>query len=249
MSAVTGPREKDLPSWLWLWFPPLLVVAVYGAKAVDDAIYQRWFPREDGIVEIGTLVVLLPAIVIGARLLLRRRQLPFKLLVPWVALVALGAFFFLGEEASWGQHALGWGTPEALAKVNKQGETNLHNIAPLLDKLPRVLLSAAAVVAIAIPFVRRLLSPLNDRARIWHWILPTYVCLPTALLAMTVTVPRHLNTWITGDKHGLPVWLDTNPGEIKEYYLGLFMSLYMWSLWVRTRASRGADAGARPTAA
>lgn len=45
-------------------------------------------------------------------------------------LVGLGLFFFVafGEEASWGQHWLGFSTPEELKKLNAQEETNLHNL-------------------------------------------------------------------------------------------------------------------------
>lgn len=42
----------------------------------------------------------------------------------------MGALFFwaAGEEISWGQHILGTVTPDWLAKINGQQETNLHNI-------------------------------------------------------------------------------------------------------------------------
>jgi hypothetical protein len=45
-------------------------------------------------------------------------------------LLALGIVFFLacGEELSWGQHMLGFETPETLETVNRQAEFNLHNL-------------------------------------------------------------------------------------------------------------------------
>jgi hypothetical protein len=46
----------------------------------------------------------------------------------WVLPPAAACFLVAGEEVSWGQRLLGMGTPEALAEVNVQGETNLHNI-------------------------------------------------------------------------------------------------------------------------
>jgi hypothetical protein len=39
-----------------------------------------------------------------------------------------GLLFLIGEEVSWGQRIFGWETPESVAAVNKQEETNLHNI-------------------------------------------------------------------------------------------------------------------------
>lgn len=45
-------------------------------------------------------------------------------------LAGLGLFFLLagGEEASWGQHWLGFETPDELKELNAQQETNLHNL-------------------------------------------------------------------------------------------------------------------------
>jgi hypothetical protein len=42
--------------------------------------------------------------------------------------LALLFFVAFGEEISWGQRIFGWSTPESLAKVNYQQETNLHNL-------------------------------------------------------------------------------------------------------------------------
>lgn len=46
------------------------------------------------------------------------------------ALLLLGIVFFVaaGEEASWGQHFLGFKTPDAIAERNTQGELTLHNL-------------------------------------------------------------------------------------------------------------------------
>lgn len=42
--------------------------------------------------------------------------------------LALLFFFGAGEEISWGQRIFGWHTPEGIAEINAQGETNLHNL-------------------------------------------------------------------------------------------------------------------------
>lgn len=48
----------------------------------------------------------------------------------WALIAAVVAFLAL-EEISWGQRMLGLSTPEALSRVNIQGELNLHNIESL----------------------------------------------------------------------------------------------------------------------
>lgn len=47
-------------------------------------------------------------------------------------LAAVALLFIAGEEISWGQRILGWGTPADLEELNKQGETNIHNIERVL---------------------------------------------------------------------------------------------------------------------
>ena len=44
-------------------------------------------------------------------------------------LICLVLFVMAGEELSWGQRIFGWATPEAIAEINAQNETNLHNMA------------------------------------------------------------------------------------------------------------------------
>ena len=42
--------------------------------------------------------------------------------------LAIASFVVIGEEMSWGQWVFHWSTPEALTEINRQQETNLHNI-------------------------------------------------------------------------------------------------------------------------
>ena len=44
------------------------------------------------------------------------------------ALVAIGAILATGEEMSWGQRVVGFGTPESLREANEQEELNVHNL-------------------------------------------------------------------------------------------------------------------------
>ncbi len=47
---------------------------------------------------------------------------------PWFVLLPALCFMALGEEMSWGQHLFNWHAPDAVAQVNTQHETNLHNL-------------------------------------------------------------------------------------------------------------------------
>lgn len=50
---------------------------------------------------------------------------------PRHVLIGAAALFLLmvGEEMSWGQHIFAWATPDWLAPLNQQDETNFHNVA------------------------------------------------------------------------------------------------------------------------
>ena len=80
--------------------------------------------QDFGLSEYGVVLALLGAMGVSAILAFRVTGVERAIF----AFVALGCFFVAGEELSWGQWIFGWGTPEALAAVNLQNETNAHNL-------------------------------------------------------------------------------------------------------------------------
>ncbi len=99
----------------------------YSVLLSDDRETVRFFAGTEMLYEFfGALFFLMSSVLylaLFARLRRRddRRKLPCLL---------LGVFFFVacGEELSWGQHALGFGTPDSLQELNRQQEVNLHNL-------------------------------------------------------------------------------------------------------------------------
>jgi len=230
----TSDRAPELPLWLWLGFPPLMLAAVVGARLAGEDVYDGWMRGERGAVETGTTLCLLAAVALGAGLALPRGRLPDPWMRPLLALFTLGSLYFAGEEASWGQHWFHWRTPEAWAALNDQRETNLHNTLGVFDQLPRLLLTLGAVLGgVVAPLVarRRRRPLLGERA---DWLLPTIVCLPAALLAVGAELPQGAFEWAG---RPVPGALRYNAGELKEYYLALFLSLYALSLWRRSSPS------------
>jgi len=79
--------------------------------------------EESGIVETATM-----ALFAGASLLCAYFAFQTKAPLRYYFLLwAVLSLVFCGEEISWGQHWLGFGTPELLSS-NVQGEANLHNL-------------------------------------------------------------------------------------------------------------------------
>lgn len=70
-------------------------------------------------------------------------------------ILAAGFLFRAGEEASWGQHALGFESPRWFRNWNGQRETNFHNVFQMSYRIRLKTLVAAAVTigGIALPLI------------------------------------------------------------------------------------------------
>ena len=138
-------------------------------------------PRMHPLYAEGGLFENLTAIVLGVSSLLvlralrsyfrnkRNKKASFTLPFFYIAL-AIGFFILAMEEISWGQALFGWRTPDFLAALNLQGETNLHNAVndfallyyPLALLLPLVLLSRwFRFQANSSSFILKILPPPN----------------------------------------------------------------------------------------
>jgi hypothetical protein len=240
------PARAPVPAWLWLWAAPAIVVAQIASKAVGEPVYRRWMRGELGLVENLTVASLLAALVCALLAWRRRARVRWRLFGPAMLVVAAGLFFFAGEEASWGQHWFGFAPPEEIAARNDQGEFNLHNdpfFEKLLDQLPRnVLTLAALVLGILAPLVAGRRARDFASASPLGWIAPGRECLPSALLAVTVTLPEKLFEAL---ERPVPYLLEISAGETKEYGLALFLLVYLLGL---ARALAADQGGPRPPA-
>lgn len=109
---------------------------------------------EGGIMSIVTEFVLVGALVLLIRAAWRARdgraEAFFGLSAPVVlGLMAVIVFVLLGEEASWGQHWIGWSTPAAF-EGNIQNETNLHNF--YTHRFEMAYYSAAVLAFVLLPY-------------------------------------------------------------------------------------------------
>lgn len=230
-----------VPAFLWLWAGPAIVVAQVATKAIGESTYRGWMRGERGLVENLTVAFLLSALVCSLLAWRERRRVRWRRFGPAALVFAAGLLFFAGEEASWGQHWLGFEPPEAIAERNDQGEFNLHNdpvFEKVLDQLPRTLLTIAALVGgVIAPLVRRkrgLAGRDFQSTSPWGWAWPTLACLPAALLALTVTLPEKV---CKGLDRPIPYLIEISAGETKEYCLGLFLLVYALGLLRALRAA------------
>lgn len=255
---------SDVSPWLRLGLPLVSLAIVLLAPLMGYAAWDKyfmmsanWHSKEFGFIEVVPLFFLAAAVVLAALLFRRRRQLPPR--VGAVMLLAgLAAFFFLGEECSWGQHYLGYKTPAGLTQLNRQHEFNLHNNRgawkTIFSTIPRL---AATVVMCGIavgPFLLRRRPQLQRIDNPWYWVLPTpATCLVSAMAALS-TLPaavmnlKSLKPYFPKEAY-LSMALSKPSGEFKEYLVALAMLLYLASVYTRLRCRIHREAASAAAAA
>jgi len=134
------PDHQDIP------VPRAIIIATYLILFVEITLLLFsvdtvvWLGQEDGLVEnAGALSFLLAGavfLVTAYRSSGFHRQYGINHNESPLALLALGALCLVcfGEEISWGQRLFDYSIPAWLADINRQGEWNLHNLAPFHAK-------------------------------------------------------------------------------------------------------------------
>ena len=213
----------------------------------DGKIFHRWIESEWGFIENGTVLLLIPAAVFllivawrfwhnGENSLLDGEQQPSskaKLLAIWFFLGALVCIGFAGEEASWGQHWVGWESPEYFAENNRQGETNVHNLNKQLGRVVKTILTIAIILGGLILPLSRGDRSLGVGATFIDSVQGTRVCITAALFVFLVRLVERCKTWFDLDWAILAV----NLKESQELYIAIFLFIYAWSIKRRTDAT------------
>src|SRR5690554_5935010 len=117
---MTSRPKAVLPVWLWLVLPTAFLLLILAIIVFFPSFIEPVIERENGVVELGTTIVLLPGIFFGFSAFAMRKKLPATWLAYWLLIVTLGCVYIAGEEISWGQHLLKWGTPEYFQAINDQ---------------------------------------------------------------------------------------------------------------------------------
>lgn len=239
MAARAGSdplSNRLLPNWIWLWFPPLLAVLVIAVKLVSPDAYARFIDGERGLIELATPLVAITGVIIGIRTLRLCGRITSRAIRIWILLTTLGCVYLAGEELSWGQQLFRWDTPEGIARINDQNETNLHNVSSWFDQKPRLLLELWVLIGGIVLPLQRLAGKAESQAEntFTYWFWPTLECLPTALLAIAITLPERYKK-IAGIE-SLP--FEIRWSEPQEYYFALFLLIYLLAIQRRLQGAR-----------
>ncbi len=122
----------------------LFLLPVVGALAVilsraSKPLYKL-ITGEDRLLEWGQFFGYAAALVLAVLLALSLWRAGRRGPALAYAALAAGCLLVAGEEIAWGQRVFGYGTPEELQEINRQGEATVHNIKSVQDVFSLALL-------------------------------------------------------------------------------------------------------------
>ncbi len=224
-----------LPSWIWLWFPPVMAVVVFVSRLASPDFFNQYIEGEHALIELATPVAALWGFIVGLMIMRQLAAIPSRLVRLWVLAITFSCLYLAGEELSWGQQLFQWDTPTAVAQLNDQHETNLHNMSSWFDQKPRLLLELWVLIGgIIVPLRRRHRGAPRTIFAKWFW--PGLECVPTAVLAIAIKLPERYRDIAGPDS--LP--FEIRWSEPQEYYFALFLTIYLLAIRARIQARRGA---------
>lgn len=71
----------------------------------------------------------------------------------WILALSAGCFVVCAEEISWGQRLLGFDAPDAIRRINRQKEFNLHNFEGVHDNMYRLQSVAMFAIGLVLPLL------------------------------------------------------------------------------------------------
>ena len=126
----TGAQDWGLTPYailVILTIPFLVALIGFGTALMGKQTY-KWFTGEDGVAESFQVIFYSLALALSVVVLQFYVRVRHRFTAMLYACLACGFIFLVGEELSWGQRIAGWSTPDTLQQINKQAETNVHNI-------------------------------------------------------------------------------------------------------------------------
>jgi len=234
--TVFAVRDDLLSPVVWFGLPVAFIAASLVFLLIDRDLFTWWARSETGPGENITAGLFVVSGLLAIAIARRKDAIPVGWLRRSFYGIAALAFLVAGEEWSWGQHFFGWQTPDWLAAINNQQETNFHNVAEnTLDQKPRAVFSfTILLVGFLVPLLRRRINWL-DRYPMIDWLLPGRLVIPTTLCVVLPRIVERFQLWLDVSMSGPYIITTRDYQELQELFISVFVFIYLLNLLLRIR--------------
>lgn len=230
--TILRPTQWDL-AWLiaTIIYLASMFAVLYLGQQFDAASVPGWYRmliEESGLYETLTATMLFGASLALFAVSRELRKAPNG--PKWWAIAAPASLGFLlfvaaGEEISWGQHYLGFSTPDSMSTVNVQNELNLHNIGGYWAN--NALLAFFVGFAGVLPLLNRFFWDVGYVCDRLHVPVTSLMLAPIALISFVFDEREPFASLF-----GHPIW---RLSEIREALFGIVMLAICSEFWIRHR--------------
>ena len=241
IQIIKNFKNYNINPLLWIFFPLFIPLIFIFVKKINMEFFRIFFTGENGIIENGTFLILLFAIILAiSSLKIIKNNFKEKKLFIFIIIFTLSIIYFAGEEVNWGQHWFHWNAPFFFEIYNDQyigdtSETNFHNITSWLDQKPRILLTFFVLFGgIICPFY---FNKNNNKTSLKFWIFPKIYCFPTSIVFLFFYILDNSYKILCYGKPGIditckyiPQLLVFRTSEIIELYFAIFLLIYIFSI-------------------
>ena len=243
---IKNSKKKDLHPLVWFFLPIFILLIFLFVKQINNSFFVNFFLGESGIIENGTFIILLFAIITSISLIKKiRKKFKKKNLLLFIIFITLGLIYFAGEEINWGQHWFYWEANKFFETYNDQyirdtSETNFHNISSWFDQKPKILLTILILFGgIFCPFY---FSVNKNIYSFKYLIIPNIYCFPTAFIFLFFYLLDNSYKFLCYGNPGIdisckyiPLLLYFRTSEIIELYIAIFFLIYILSIKSRLK--------------
>ena len=150
-SDFSESSNSSRSQWSWTWYvvvPVLINVVVLCIGYVGGELKYHLMDSHVSVEETVTGALVIASAVLAFMALRQPAARNQPLLKIWLAAFIVAMVYFAGEDLNWGQHYIGWTPPDYFLEHNREHETNIHNMSPLLfNRVPRTLVRVWLIVA------------------------------------------------------------------------------------------------------